>query len=233
MKKILLILLLFLILPSCSQPQPIREKPEQKSTISLDQFEGTARIYCCMVRDGHEYIFAGGSGFFVTYRGSKFLVTAKHVIESPAIPYDVIKVVLTDNRIVTLAPANFKDSDYGYDVSVARMDEVTNYKTFNMTDKTTEDADRIGKYIVMGYMGAEAPTLYHGKGYGYIYHDRKSYIVTNHRIAKGVSGSPLLDENDEVIGVASLYISGVSNRGSFVGSFYVPIRYAKDAIEKY
>lgn len=231
MKYLHFIVALLLILPSCQTYHSDTTKDGkplnsiEKKT--LDEFSGTVRIYCCVEQNGALYTVSGGSGFFVDYRGKTYLSTATHVIEGD-MPYDEIKVVLTDASVITFKPEDFKRSKYNYDVAVAKVDRVKGQRYFKLDVNNSEGYDRFGSYLVVGYVSAKYPTVFHGKGHGYVFVKGFAYILTDHAINYGVSGSALLDHKGRVIGITSMKTTGNSG---FAGAMFVPVKYLIDIID--
>lgn len=163
-----------------SQNVPLQQKPIANSRVSSRNIESMVFV---KTKQGV------GSGFHVTIGNENFVVSNAHVVENAA------AIVLTDIKGAVLKIKTVEFSDKS-DMVRFRVEE-TSMKP--LTIRTSMPAIGEQVYVCGNSSGANVVTEIYGKVVGV----GPSEIEVDAKFVPGNSGSPMLDENNEVIGVAT------------------------------
>ena len=169
-----------------------------------------------------------GSGFVVRDDGAKgaWLLTNYHVVSSLAINPEKYRLELrpTSERTVK---ATLVAVDVIHDLAVLRTEpvgEVQPWPVFTLRDGALTQGERIfslGNPLELGFLISEG--IYNGFVESRIYEQ----MLFSGALNAGMSGGPAIDEAGRVIGV-----NVATRRGAELLSFLVPVRYARELLER-
>ena len=160
-------------------------------------------------------VSTSGSCFIVgKVNGYYYAITAKHVV---AIPKAKIFIDCQKGEIVSMLPIA--------DIAILRFKSDKTYTIYKMSThaKVLDDA------WTVGYPGDIIRTIRKFTVKGSICNISKTEIWFSGGGARGMSGGPMLNDKDEVIGTVSRFLPSVYPCDNFVNN--VPSRYFKYAVE--
>ena len=169
-----------------------------------------------------------GSGFVVRDDGPKgvWLLTNYHVVSSLAIDPEKFRIELraTSERTVK---ATLVAVDVIHDLAVLRAEPVSGsppWPVFALRDGAPAQGERIfslGNPLELGFLISEG--IYNGQVESRIYEQ----MLFSGALNAGMSGGPAIDEAGRVVGV-----NVATRRGAELLSFLVPVRYARELLER-
>ncbi len=138
-----------------------------------------------------------GTGFFLRFDGKTYLVTNEHVARSPKTPV----VTLIDGSTVRLG-----DLSIAEDRDLARYEVDGKYESFVIADNAPNNGDPV--WVFGNSSGEGVITTLHGrvKGVGSL------RLETDAEFVPGNSGSPIVDAEGKVIGVAAMLKNGAGGK---------------------
>lgn len=147
----------------------------------------------------------GGTGFIVRKNGNRYTVlTNEHVVRSVA----SYTIVTTDNRIYRI-DSNQIQKFSGVDLVEVQFTSTDNYSVAELSNSSTNSLG--GKVYTYGFnsitkgLPERIPQFLQGTIAGNLPNGYNGYTLTfNLTAIRGLSGSPLLDENGKVIGIYGL-----------------------------
>lgn len=169
-----------------------------------------------------------GSGFVVRDDGAKgaWLLTNYHVVSSLAINPEKFRLELrpTSERTVK---ATLVAVDVIHDLAVLRTEpagDAQPWPAFTLRDGALTQGERIfslGNPLELGFLISEG--IYNGPVESRIYEQ----MLFSGALNSGMSGGPAIDESGRVVGV-----NVATRRGAELLSFLVPVRYARELLER-
>ncbi len=169
-----------------------------------------------------------GSGFVVRDDGEKgvWLLTNYHVVSSLAIDPEKFRIELrpTSERTVK---ATLVAVDVIHDLAVLRAEPGSGappWPVFTLRDGALVQGERIfslGNPLELGFLISEG--IYNGFVESRIYEQ----LLFSGALNAGMSGGPAIDEAGRVVGV-----NVATRRGAELLSFLVPVRYARDLLDR-
>ena len=169
-----------------------------------------------------------GSGFVVRDDGQKgvWLLTNYHVVSSLAINPEKFRIELrpTSERTVK---ATLVAVDVIHDLAVLRAEPASgsaSWPAFALRDDALTQGERIfslGNPLELGFLISEG--IYNGLVESRIYEQ----MLFSGALNAGMSGGPAIDEAGRVVGV-----NVATRRGAELLSFLVPVRYARELLER-
>ncbi len=169
-----------------------------------------------------------GSGFVVRDDGPRgaWLLTNYHVVSSLAIDPEKFRIELrpTSERTVK---ANLVAVDVIHDLAVLHAEPAPGsspWPVFALRDGAPVQGERIfslGNPLELGFLISEG--IYNGLVESRIYEQ----MLFSGALNAGMSGGPAIDEAGRVVGV-----NVATSRGGELLSFLVPVRYARDLLER-
>ncbi len=169
-----------------------------------------------------------GSGFVVRDDGPKgvWLLTNYHVVSSLAIDPEKFRIELrpTSERTVK---ASLVAVDVIHDLALLRSEPVVDalpWTAFALRDTALSQGERIfslGNPLELGFLISEG--IYNGPVESQIYEQ----MLFSGALNSGMSGGPTIDEAGRVVGV-----NVATHRGGVLLSFLVPVRYARDLLDR-
>ena len=169
-----------------------------------------------------------GSGFVVRDDGPKgvWLLTNYHVVSSLAIDPEKFRIELrpTSERTVK---ATLVAVDVIHDLALLRSEPVVDalpWTAFALRDTALSQGERIfslGNPLELGFLISEG--IYNGLVESQIYEQ----MLFSGALNSGMSGGPTIDEAGRVVGV-----NVATHRGGVLLSFLVPVRYARDLLDR-
>ncbi len=157
-----------------------------------------------------------GSGFLV---GERYLVTNAHVVDHPSSMYRLV----FDKKTVN---ANVVALDASNDIALLRLDEDIGIEPLFFTK---EEPARDSEIYAIGFPESDGKTLVSGVYEGTRIPGNKGVIYSVAFIAlrKGNSGSPVLDNKGNVIGIASA-VSALDADIGLIVPYDICLNYLKD-----
>jgi S1-C subfamily serine protease len=168
-----------------------------------------------------------GSGFIINRNGNTYTVlTAAHVVDNSISQY----LITTDGKKYSFNPKNIKIIPK---VDLAEINFVSNVP-YNLAKLSTNSNNTLGSSVYVYGWSEIKPPIYQVRKEKFspgvisqILPIESSYrgysMVFNFPVVQGVSGSPVLDENGEVIG-----IYGLTDEDNYTSTFGIPIASYQD-----
>ena len=168
---------------------------------SLDGSKRPAKVY--------------GSSFVVHKdKNTYYVLTARHVIQNKPIfeSAKTVKILIDGNKAIVV------DKSESVDIAVLKFTSKKKYKPLNITTQCL-----VGQIAwLMGFAGGEKEHDFVIPGY--VCHIARGMLYHNGGVIKGISGGPLLNQNDDVVGMANeFYVNGYTVYHCFVGCIPMPL----------
>lgn len=178
--------------PSVTPPtkEEAKQKPDKaKDGVTFESVKFKVAIIQC---EG-----GTGTGFFLKFDGKTYLVTNEHVARSPKTPV----ATLIDGSTVRLG-----DMSIAEDRDLARYEVDEKYESFVLADDAPNNGDPV--WVFGNSSGEGVITTLHGrvKGVGSL------RLETDAEFVPGNSGSPIVDAEGKVIGVAAMLKNGAGGK---------------------
>lgn len=169
-----------------------------------------------------------GSAFVVRNDGAKgiWLLTNYHVVSSLAINPEKYRIELRPTNELTVT-ASLVAIDVIHDLAVLRVDNAENsasWPAFALREPTLQQGEKVfslGNPLELGFLISEG--IYNGLVESRLY----DQMLFSGAINSGMSGGPAIDEAGRVVGV-----NVAVRRDAQLISFLVPVRYARDLLER-
>jgi len=229
--RLMLLTFLVLLTLSCSFTQAIpglnglidspTETPvaEPQPPTTTELAEATVQISALSMRGDDWDVEWTGSGVFISPEG--LLLTNAHVVQDPELDYEVLGVSMTlrtDQPPELRYLAEIAAIDYDLDLAIVRvvssMEGEVVTESLPYVEIGDSDALELGDHLrILGYpgIGGETISFTEGAVSGFTLErgiDGRAWIKTDATIAGGSSGSMGVNQDGELVGIATIVTSG-------------------------